>query len=95
MGIPYYTGTTNYTYTVQTDTQNISFSEQPAHGQVQIFNITAQSFSLRPNTKLVTSDGLSFLIPDSITIPAATSAGQGQITVNVIAADIDEGGDNM
>ncbi len=90
ISIPYYTGSMDYTYILKTNTQNISFMQTPARWTVRVLNTMYQSFSLLPDTKLVTEDGMLFTMPESITIPAATRSGPGEVTATVIAMDKDE-----
>lgn len=69
ISIPYNTGSMKYSYTLKTSTQNISFLQKPSQGTIRLINTTNQSYSLRENTRIVTSDGVMFTMPESITIP--------------------------
>lgn len=90
ISIPYYTGEMKYTYTLKTDIENISFMQKQAVGSIKLINTTYQSFSLKPNTRLVTSDGIYFTMPASVDIPPANKNGPSEIVVSVIAMDRDD-----
>lgn len=90
ISIPYQTGERAYTYTLKTNTQNISFMQRPSAGTIKVINTTPQSFSLRPNTRLVTDNGILFTMPEAIDIPPATRKGPSEITVSAIAMEKDE-----
>lgn len=92
ISIPYYTGELHYTYVLKTNVQNMSFLQTPSRGTVKLINTTPNSISLKANTKLVTPDGLYFVIPSSITIPAATNEGSSELIVQVVAMEKDEAG---
>lgn len=61
-------------------------------GTVRILNTSYQSFSLRQNTRLVTSDGIYFTMPEAVEIPPGTRKGPSEITVPVTAMEKDEAG---
>lgn len=90
ISIPYTTGEVHYTYTLKTNTQNISFLQKPSMGQIKIINTSQQTFSLRPGTKLITKDGLLFMMPDAVNIPAAARRSSTEILANAVALDKDE-----
>ena len=90
ISIPYYTGAIQYSYTLKTSTQNISFLQKPAAGTIKLINTTYQKFSLKPNTRLVTDAGVYFQIPASITIEPATRNGPAEMIVSVVAMDKDD-----
>lgn len=92
ISIPYYTGELQYTYTLKTSTQNISFMQKQATGKAKLINTSSQTFSLKPNTRLITSDGVYFTMPDSVTIAPATRNGPSEQLVSVIAMDKDDEG---
>ncbi len=79
-----------YTYTLKTSTENISFMQKQAVGSIKLINTTYQSFSLKPNTRLVTSDGIYFTMPNSVEIAPATRNGPSEMVVAVIAMDKDD-----
>ena len=91
ISIPYYTGEVKYTYTLKTNVQNMSFLQTPSRGKVRLINTTYSALSLKANTKLVTSDGLYFVMPSSTTVPAATDKGSSEVTVPAVAMERDEG----
>ncbi|MBP6910828.1 hypothetical protein KBC03_04540, partial [Patescibacteria group bacterium] len=92
ISIPYTTGEVHYTYTLKTNTQNISFLQKPSVGKAKLLNTSYQSFSLRPGTKLVTKDGILFTMPAAVEVPPGTRRGPSEIEVSVVAMDKDEDG---
>jgi len=65
------------------------FEGKNAVGKVKLINLSNNPWSLIPNTRLQTSEGLVFRVQDYVTIPPKKTDAPGEIQVNVVADESD------
>ncbi len=92
ISIPYHTWSLNYNYQLAISTENIQHIINPSAGWVKIYNKTSNEFNLLANTRFVSSDGLTFLSKNPITIPAGLPDNPSELKVRLIADETDENG---
>ena len=90
ISIPYYTWNIDYTYQLAISTENIQHITNPSQWWVKIYNKTSDEIQLLWNTRFVTSNWLTFLSKDPLTIPAGLTDYPSEITVKFYAAETDE-----
>ncbi len=95
LSIPYFTGYIDYKYDMNTSTSNIKHVQQPSQWTIELRNRIPQEYSFLPNTKFVTSDGLSFVSVDAIKLPAGTENNEWKTMVTLKAMDQDINGTLM
>lgn len=76
--------------TVSVPAESSESANDPAQGQITIYNAQPTPQQLIKNTRFSTPDGLIFRIHDSITVPAGTATTPGTLVVTAYA---DAGGD--
>ena len=72
---------------IQSD--NVTYTQKPASGEVTIYNTTNQPYTLVGNTKWMTDDGMLFSAPDQIFIPAGSTKNPSKTLVHFVASDAD------
>lgn len=93
ISVPYHRQQIDYTYTMNVDVANASYTLIPAKGQVRIINTMFEPISLVAGSRLVTEEWLLYTTNYRIEIPAATSEEAGEVLVDVTAADYQENGE--
>lgn len=90
LSIPYYTWALDYTYNLAISTDNIHHINNPSAWVVKIYNRTPNTINLKPNTRFVTADGLTFINKEMLTIPAGSEDSASQLKTKLFAAELDE-----
>lgn len=85
ISIPYYRSSIDYEMSFSTPLKDLTYNIINAKGFAKLTNGLTTQLTLKPNSKLVTKDGLLFKTLEWITIP-----GNGSVTIPVEALEKDE-----
>lgn len=87
--LPYFRHTVSLAEEALVSEADLTYYSEPARGTVRISNATDQILRLREETQLVTEEGLIFLLPRKIAIPAQQWGRPGSVTVEIEAHSVD------
>jgi hypothetical protein len=90
ISIPYYTGKVAYKYTMGISVSNIKYFQNPSQWEIEIINTLTTAYSLLPNTKFITDDGILFKTLEAINIPWSQNGKPWRVNVRLQAFESDE-----
>ena len=90
INIPYYTAALPFTKAMSYTVQNLRYIHNSAKWQVQINNPTNKEFFFKPQTKLITDDGIIYRIPERTKVPPADRGRDGTVIVNALSLEKDD-----
>lgn len=90
INIPYHTATIPFTKAMSYTVQNLRYIHNAAKWQVQINNPTNKEFFFKPQTKLITDDGIVYRIPEWTKVPPADRGRDGTVIVNALSLEKDD-----
>lgn len=93
LSVPYRWGYLPYKYELSTHVQNVTYSQVSAKWTVSFFNTLPFSYSLLPDTKLITDDGIVYTMDTRLNVPAWSEGRPGTASVRVTAVERFENGE--
>ncbi len=89
ISIPYYDASIDYEYNMNTTVKNIRYLQNPSRWQIKIYNTTDSALWLKPNTKLITDDGMIYKTLNRLNLKPGSSAKPSETIIDVEALETD------
>ncbi len=90
--VPYQIGSITHTHTLSVPVQSLQYLSHPSAWDVVVTNTLPVSYTLKPNTQLITDDGLIFLTNYALSLPPGSRKAPSTTRIAVTAADKDKAG---